>query len=107
MQFLGDAVVRLMGVPLPGPLLGMVFMLPVLMLLRRVPEGLGTICRYLLGNMPLLFVPLIAGVMTQFGVLGLEWIPFLLSCIVGTAITIVVTALVFRWMMQRTTGKKS
>ncbi|MFT0548248.1 CidA/LrgA family protein [Allopusillimonas ginsengisoli] len=107
MQFLGDAVVRLMGVPLPGPLLGMVFMLPVLMLLRRVPEGLSIICRYLLGHMPLLFVPLIAGVMTQFGVLGLEWIPFLLSCIVGTAITIVVTALVFRWMMQRTSGKKS
>lgn len=95
-----------MGLPLPGALLGMVFMLPALALLRHVPDGLATVCRYLLGHMPLLFVPLIAGVMTQFGVLGAEWVPFLLSCVAGTAVTLVVTALVFRWMMQRSGGRK-
>ena len=51
--------------------------------------------------MMLLFIPTIAGVMLHFDRLSREWLPFVLSCVVGAALTLVATALTFKWMMGR------
>ncbi|PLC54086.1 CidA/LrgA family protein [Pollutimonas nitritireducens] len=101
MQFLGEVVVRLTGLPVPGPLAGMLLMLVALIFHGRVPVGLRDTCHHLLKHLMLLFIPLVAGIMLHFGPLADEWIPFLLACIGGVALTIVATALSFRWMLRR------
>ena len=101
MQLLGEAAVHLTGLPLPGPLAGMLLMLAALIFLGRVPAGLRDTCHHVLKHLMLLFIPLVAGIMLQFGPLAGEWIPFLLACIGGVALTIVATALSFRWMLKR------
>lgn len=101
MQILGEALVRLSGLPLPGPLVGMLLLLAALIFYGRVPEGLRDTCYHGLKHLMLLFIPLVAGIMLYFGQLADDWIPFLLACIGGVALTIVATALAFRWMLAR------
>src|SRR3546814_18257799 len=86
MQIVGEALARFTGLPLPGPLLGMLLMLAALMAYGRVPVGLRNTCHYLLNHLMLLFIPLVAGIMVYFGTLEREWIPFLLACICGVEI---------------------
>ncbi len=101
MQLAGELLARLTGLPLPGSLIGMLLMLAVLMAYGRVPAGLRDTCHHMLKHLMLLFVPPVAGIMLYFGPLEREWIPFLLACIIGVALTIIVTAFTFRWMLRR------
>ncbi|MDS1141419.1 CidA/LrgA family protein [Pusillimonas sp. SM2304] len=101
MQLAGEVLARLTGLPLPGPLIGMLLMLAALMAHGRVPSGLRDTCHHMLKHLMLLFIPPVAGIMLYFGPLEREWIPFLLACIAGVALTLVVTALTFRWMLRR------
>jgi putative effector of murein hydrolase LrgA (UPF0299 family) len=101
MQIVGEALVRLTGLPMPGPLIGMLLMLATLMAYGRVPAGLRDACHHMLKHLMLLFIPAVAGIMVYFGTMEGEWIPFLLACVAGVALTIVVTALTFKWMLKR------
>ncbi len=49
--------------------------------------------------MMLLFIPAVAGVMMHFGRVADEWKPFLIACVVGAAVTMVVTALTLRLLL--------
>lgn len=101
MQIAGEVLARLTSLPLPGPLIGMLLLLVALIAYGRVPTGVGEACHYLLRHLMLLFIPLIAGIMLHFDSMQREWLPFLLACIGGVALTIVVTALTFSWMVKR------
>lgn len=101
MQILGEALVRLSGLPLPGPLMGMLLMLAALIAYGRVPAGLRDTCHHSLKHLMLLFIPLVAGIMVYFDELMRNGLPFILACIVGVALTIVVTAFTFGWMLKR------
>src|SRR3546814_17085756 len=105
MQIVGEALARFTGLPLPGPLLGMLLMLAALMAYGRVPVGLRNTCHHLLKHLMMLFIPLVAGIMVYFGTLEREWIPFLLACIGGVALTLVVTALTLQWMVKRSKAR--
>lgn len=101
MQVLGEVLVRWSGLPLPGPLMGMLLMFAALIALGHVPTGLRDTCHHGLKHLMLLFIPLVAGIMLHFGPLANEWFPFLAACIGGVALTIVVSAVTFRWMLKR------
>ncbi|WP_367065250.1 CidA/LrgA family protein [Oryzisolibacter sp. LB2S] len=96
-QLLGELLVRLLRLPLPGALAGMLLLLAALVLGGRVPHALEQTASVLLRNMMLLFIPAVAGVMLHFDRIAREWLPFLLACIAGAAITLVVTA----WTLRR------
>lgn len=57
-----------------------------LLFYKRLPKPLEDTAQVLLQNMMLLFIPVIAGVMLEFG-LRREWLPFVLACVAGAAIT--------------------
>lgn len=100
-QLLGEATVRLTGWPLPGALVGMLWLLAWLAWRRRVPEALATTAATLLQHMMLLFIPTVTGVMVHFGRVADEWKPFLIACIVGAAVTMAVTAVTLHWLLSR------
>jgi len=101
LQMAGDALVRALGIPVPGPLVGMVALLGVLIGLGRVPAGLRASSAPLLRHLMLLFIPAVAGVMLHGGRVAAEWLPFIAACVVGTALTFAVTALTLRAMLRR------
>ena len=101
-QLLGEALVQALGLPLPGPLVGMLMLFGALVVRGQVPEALRETSGELLRHMMLLFIPAVAGVMMHFGRVGQEWLPFLGAGLIGAAITLAVTALTLRWMLRKT-----
>jgi holin-like protein len=96
-QFLGELVTRAAALPLPGPVVGLVLLL-VLLIVRGGPsEDLKTTSSNLLRHLLLLFVPAGAGVVTQLDVLGHNILPAAIAIVISTALGLGVTA----WVMQR------
>ncbi len=100
-QLVGEAIVQFFQLPFPGALLGALLLLIGLLIYGRLPQALEQTSQMLLQNMMLLFIPTIAGVMLHFDRVAAEWQPFLVACVVGAAVTLVVTALTFQWLLKR------
>lgn len=94
-QLLGEALVRLAGVPLPGPVAGMAMLCAALVVRGRVPDALGTAADGLARHLSLLFVPAGVGVMLYVRQLASEWLPIVVALVVSTVLAIAVAAYVF------------
>lgn len=100
-QLLGELIVYLTGLSLPGSLVGMALLFTGLILLGRVPEPLDRTTGKLFRHMMLFFTPIVAGVMMHAERVTAELWPFVVACIAGAAITLMVTALTLQWMLKR------
>lgn len=105
LQLAGEAAARGLGLPVPGSLIGMAFLLALLVWQRDVSDGLQRLAQGLLRHMMLLLIPAVAGIAVQYPLLARDWLPFLLSCAVGAMLTVAVTGWTLRFMMQRTGAK--
>lgn len=92
-QLVGETVVVWTGLPVPGPVLGMVLLFCALVM-RGLPNELAKVGDVLLTNLSLLFVPAGVGVMLHAGLLGSEWFAISAALVVSTLATIAVTAAV-------------
>jgi len=99
-QLIGEVLVQLLGLPVPGPVVGMLLLFVTLLLRGTAPEWLRTTSNALLGHLSLLFVPAGVGVMQHFQRLGAEWLPITVALVASTIITIGVTALVMRALQR-------
>jgi len=99
-QLLGEALVRLVDLPVPGPVLGLVLLLALLALRRNVPKDLETTAGGLLKHLSLLFVPAGVGVLQHLARIQAEWLAIAAALLVSSAATIVVTAVVMRGMIR-------
>lgn len=100
-QLVGEALVQFFQLPFPGALLGALLLLVGLLFYGRLPKALEQTSQTLLQNLMLLFIPTIAGVMLHFDRIAREWQPFLIAGVAGAAITFLVTAFTFKWMLAR------
>lgn len=101
-QFAGEVITRSAGLPLPGPVVGLVLLLVVLVVRGGPDEGMKTTASGLLRHLLLLFVPAGAGIVTQLDVLGQNLLPAMVAILVSTALGLGVTA----WVMQLLTRRK-
>lgn len=104
-QLVGEALVVLLAIPLPGPLAGMLVMLAGLCVMGRLPDKLRTTSNGLLGHLMLWLIPTVAGVMTQYDAISRDWLPFIAACVGATALTLAVSAATFRFMLERMAKK--
>lgn len=93
-QFVGELFVLVVGMPVPGPVVGMVLLLGCLILKGEVPDYLRLPSEALLKHLALLFVPAGVGLMVHFKLLQADWLAILVALIVSTALTIVITGLI-------------
>jgi len=100
-QLVGEVFVQLTGLPVPGPVVGMLLLFATLVARKGVPEGFRGAAQQLLSHLSLLFVPAGVGVMLHFGRLGREWLALSVALVASTVITIAVTALVMRLLQRR------
>ncbi|MDH5258631.1 MAG: CidA/LrgA family protein [Gammaproteobacteria bacterium] len=96
-QLMGELIVIGLGLPLPGPVIGMAILFFGLVFYGKVPEALGSMTKGLLDQLSLLFVPAGVGVMTHLTLLGEEWLPITASLVISTLVTLGLTGI----MMQK------
>ncbi|MGO4571280.1 CidA/LrgA family protein [Microvirga sp. 2TAF3] len=109
-QLLGEVVARGFGWPVPGPVLGMVFLLVGLSMRDRVrnvlPEfgrNLDSTGKGLLAHLSLLFIPAGVGVVQRLDVLADYGTGLAVALLVSTFLTLIVTVLTFV-IVSRLTG---
>jgi holin-like protein len=100
-QLAGEIVASGTGLPVPGPVIGMVLLFCWLMLRREMPSDLETVGGFLHRYLPLLFVPAGVGIITHLDLLARSWLPLAAVIVVGTALTIGVTGLVMQSLNRR------
>ncbi|KST59071.1 hypothetical protein AO398_04730 [Methylobacterium sp. GXS13] len=112
-QLVGEVLARGAGVPIPGPVIGMGLMFGFLLLRdsriglpRILPKPLvdGTLettARGLLMNLSLMFVPAGVGVVGRLDLLRAQGLKLAIVLVVSTALSLLVTVLVFRAVASR------
>lgn len=100
-QLVGEVAVRLLGLPIPGPVLGMMMLFITLLVRGHTPESLNTASSALLSHLSLLFVPAGVGMMVHFDRIASEWLPITLALFFSTLITMVATAAIMQFTSRR------
>jgi putative effector of murein hydrolase LrgA (UPF0299 family) len=103
-QLSGEVIARSTGVPVPGPLIGLVLLVILLFVAARAGRvstetvestSLGRTAAGLLGILGILFVPAGVGVVQHAGLLLQNGVALATALIVSTVATLVVTVWVF------------
>jgi holin-like protein len=100
-QLIGELIVVSLSLPLPGPVLGMVLLLLVLLGVNSVPDPLRRVSDALLSNLALLFVPAGVGLVLHFELLKSEWWIILLALVISSLGAAAITAFVFAALLKR------
>lgn len=101
-QLCGEVLVRSAGVPVPGPVAGMLLLFLALLMRGTIPQGLRSTTQGLLEHLSLLFVPAGVGVMVHFGRLSGEIAAIAVALLVSTLLAVMATALTMRAVMHWT-----
>lgn len=103
-QLAGEVIVRGLGLPMPGPVLGLLFLLLLLLgrdrfaALARGPlqgDGVENASRGLLANLSLLFVPAGVGVVQKLDLVAAHGIAIAAVLAISVVVTLLVTVATF------------
>jgi putative effector of murein hydrolase LrgA (UPF0299 family) len=94
-QLAGEITARALGLALPGPVLGMAFLLAALLALPRLAGLVREAAQGLLAHLSLLFVPAGVGVVGHLDRLGADGGPILIAILASTVLAIGAGALAF------------
>lgn len=103
-QLAGEVLVQALGLPVPGPVLGLLLLFLTLLLRGAPGAQMAQTSAGVLQHFSLLFVPAGAGVLLHTDRLGSEWLPIAVALVVSTLLSIGVTALVLRAILGRRGG---
>lgn len=101
-QLLGEALVTYFGLPVPGPVAGMVILLVGLFIKGDVPAQLGAVSGALLQNLSLLFVPAGTGIIVHLSLIEVDLLPIGATLLISTLAAIAITGLCLQFLMRRT-----
>lgn len=104
-QLAGEVIARATGLPLPGPVLGAVFLFGFIAWRGGPGDDLRGLSDGLLRHLSLLFVPAGTGLIDHLGRLAQEWLAVGTALIASTLLTLAVSAWVFTqvqaWQQRR------
>ena len=115
-QLIGEVIVRGIGLPLPGPVVGLVLLLAILLMrdryqmLARGPlrdEGVESASKGMLAHLSLLFVPAGVGVIQQLDLLAQHGLAIFLVLVGSVLVTLVITAGAFLVASRMVARKRS
>ncbi|GAB2488379.1 MAG: CidA/LrgA family protein [Comamonas sp.] len=103
LQLAGEALARLLGLPFPGPVVGML-LLALALHWPLVREPVQTAAGFLLSHLSLLFVPVGVGVITHLDLLRDYGLKLMLVIALSTWAGMAVTVLLVRALMRNHTA---
>lgn len=98
---LGDAFAARFSLPVPGAALGLATLTLVFALRGGPDRGSEELFDFSAPYFPLFFVPAAVGVVASIDIIFHAWAYFLTAIVLGTAVTLAITGLVFQALMQR------
>ena len=101
----GELLVNLFDISLPGPVAGMLLLLGVSMLRKRVAPSVAQAGHGLLSHLSLLFVPAGVGIVSQRQVLAEHGFGMLATLVLSTAVTLTITGLTLKFLLARRKSK--
>jgi holin-like protein len=107
-QAVGELVHAALGVPLPGPVIGMALL--ALVLAWRSSPNVERAASGLLDHMPIFFIPAGVGVLVLAGRLREDWLPIVISLVGSTLLALMVSALAMKALLPppaAPSGKRS
>ena len=104
-QLAGEAMARVLALPVPGPVLGMAALFAIMLASPRVALAVRPVGEGILRHLSLLFVPAGVGVVGHLRLLGENALAIGVALIGSTVLAIAVGALVFRAVARLTEGK--
>ena len=90
-QCLGEGAVFLLGLPVPGPVAGMVLLFCALLAWPALQARVEATANELLRHLSLLFVPAGVGIVAAAGSGSGHWLAIVASLVVSTLLTLAVT----------------
>lgn len=101
-QFTGEALHRVLHLPLPGPVIGMALLAVTLLWRGGEPDAaLAETSDTLLRWLGLLFVPAGVGVFTYAGMIRAGFVPIVAALVLSTLLTFAVTGWVMQALLRR------
>lgn len=100
-SYLGDCLQKIMDLPLPGSLIGMIILLCCLQVRLIKLHQIETVSDFLLGHLPFFFIPAGVSLLSYLGMIQNIWISLIVICILTTIITMGVSGKVVEWCMNR------
>ena len=99
LQAAGEGLTHAFALPFPGPVVGLVLLLPTLKW-PWVREPVAAVAELLLANLSLLFVPVGVGVITHLQLVSRYGLQLLVVIVLSTWIGMAVTAIVLRRLLK-------
>lgn len=99
-QWLGEAIKLALGLPLPGPVLGMLILLAALFVLGGPDAELRDTSNRLVQYLALLFLPPAVGLFFLGPDFSDQWPAVAGAIILGTALTLVLCGALLRWLTR-------
>ncbi len=93
-QYICNITVKLLHIVLPAPILGMIILAYLLQMKIIKKEWVKDICEMLLGYMPLMFVPLLVGIIVYYPIIEKNFIPIMVNVIVTATLTLILTGII-------------
>ena len=100
-QLAGEIIARALNLPIPGPVIGMLFLLVTLIVRGQAPEPLKRLSHELLQHLALLFVPAGVGIIAHFQLIRAEWVSLTLALVISLILTLAVTGLSMKALTRR------
>lgn len=100
-QFLGEVLVALTGLPIPGPVAGMVLLLMALTARSNVLQRIAPAANLLISNLVLLFFPIGVGIVLEWERYEAYGLALFMSVVVGTIVAMVLVALLLKWLLRK------
>lgn len=101
-QLAGEVAARASGLPVPGPVLGMILLTVLLIAIPRLADLVRATAETLLSHLSLLFVPAGVGVVAHLDKLGPDGPALLVALVVSAIAGLAVAALSFAAMLRLT-----
>jgi putative effector of murein hydrolase LrgA (UPF0299 family) len=113
-ELAGNALHQMVGLPVPGPVIGMSILAAALAFRKGgansgspITGSLEQTAENLIRHMGLLFVPAGVGLVAEIDVLWSEWLPIAAGLIGSTLLSLVVTGLVMHWSIRRRAARRA
>ena len=105
-QLIGEALVRALALPIPGPVVGMALLLLALVFRPSMLAAIKPTTQTLLQHFSLLFIPAGVGVMPHLQRLGDEALAIGVALVISTWVGLASAALTMSWLMKRVAPSK-
>ena len=96
-QGLGEIISKLLGLPIPGPVIGLVLLLATLLMRRRIDADLDLVATAFTQHLGLLFIPAAVGVVMFVPQLADHGLTIAVILLISVATSVAVSALILKW----------